>query len=106
MQVAIQRILDDRGFGAYTAHFDAIGEDGRFSRLPLAAASTLMARGYGYAAEGDVLTACLVYAGHTADRGRALHRDVRDGLPVGLGADEPHGRGQLEDRPRRTGRCG
>ncbi len=65
MQVAIQRILDDRGFGAYTAHFGAIGEDGRFARLPLAAASTLMARGYGYAAEGDVLTACLVSAGHT-----------------------------------------
>ena len=65
MQVAIQRILDDRGFGAYTAHFDAIAEDGRFSRLPLAAASTLMARGYGYAAEGDVLTASLVWAGHT-----------------------------------------
>ncbi|HEY1627890.1 MAG TPA: L-fucose/L-arabinose isomerase family protein [Streptosporangiaceae bacterium] len=64
MQIAIQAILDERGFGAYTAHFDAIGEDGRFSRLPLAAASSLMARGYGYAAEGDVLTACLVYAGH------------------------------------------
>jgi L-arabinose isomerase len=64
MQVAIQRILDERGFGAYTAHFDAIGDDGRFSRLPLAAASTLMAKGYGYAAEGDVLTACLVSAGH------------------------------------------
>jgi len=64
MQVGIQRILDAGGYGAYTAHFDAIGEDGRFSRLPLAAASTLMARGYGYAAEGDVLTACLVAAGH------------------------------------------
>jgi L-arabinose isomerase len=64
MQVAIEKILNERGFGAYTAHFDAIGEDGRFSRLPLAAASSLMAKGYGYAAEGDVLTACLVYAGH------------------------------------------
>jgi L-arabinose isomerase len=64
MQVAIQQILDERGFGAYTAHFDAIGEDGRFARLPLAAASSLMAKGYGYAAEGDVLTACLVAAGH------------------------------------------
>jgi L-arabinose isomerase len=64
MQVAIQGILDHRGFGAYTAHFDAIGEDGRFARLPLAAASTLMAKGYGYAAEGDVLTATLVSAGH------------------------------------------
>jgi len=65
MQAAIERILLDRGFGAYTAHFDAIGDDGRFSRLPLAAASSLMAKGYGYAAEGDVLTACLVAAGHT-----------------------------------------
>ncbi len=65
MQVAIERILNDRGFGAYTTHFDAIGEDGRFSRLPLAAASTLLAKGYGYAAEGDVLTASLVSAGHT-----------------------------------------
>ena len=65
MQVAIKHILDEGGYGAYTAHFDAIGEDGRFARLPLAAASTLMAEGYGYAAEGDVLTACLVAAGHT-----------------------------------------
>ena len=64
MQVAIEQILTERGFGAYTAHFDAIGEDGRFSRLPLAAASSLMAQGYGYAAEGDVLTSCLVAAGH------------------------------------------
>jgi L-arabinose isomerase len=64
MQVAIKAILDRDGYGAYTAHFDAIGEDGRFARLPLAAASTLMAQGYGYAAEGDVLTACLVLAGH------------------------------------------
>jgi L-arabinose isomerase len=64
MQVAIQAILERGGYGAYTAHFDAIGEDGRFDRLPLAAASTLMAAGYGYAAEGDVLTACLVSAGH------------------------------------------
>jgi len=64
MQLATQRILDDRGYGAYSAHFDAIGEDGRFSRLPLAAASSLMAQGYGYAAEGDALAATMVYAGH------------------------------------------
>jgi len=64
MQVAIEQILRERGFGAYSAHFDAIGEDGRFTSLPLAAASTLMAKGYGYGAEGDVLTACLVSAGH------------------------------------------
>ncbi|HEY7045587.1 MAG TPA: hypothetical protein VH373_00100, partial [Jatrophihabitantaceae bacterium] len=37
MQLAIQRILDERGYRAYSTHFDAIGEDGRFARLPLAA---------------------------------------------------------------------
>jgi len=64
MQIAIERLLVERGYGAYSTHFDAIGEDGRFSRLPLAAASTLMARGYGYGAEGDALAAAMVYAGH------------------------------------------
>ncbi|MEV6320665.1 L-fucose/L-arabinose isomerase family protein [Nocardia sp. NPDC051787] len=64
MQIAIERILIDRGYGAYSTHFDAIGEDGRFQRLPLAAASSLMAKGYGYGAEGDALAAAMVYAGH------------------------------------------
>ena len=40
-----------------------IAEDGRFARLPLAAASSLMAKGYGYGAEGDALTAALMVAG-------------------------------------------
>jgi L-arabinose isomerase len=65
MQVALERLLDEHGYGAFTAHFDAIGEDGRFARLPFAAASTLMARGYGYGAEGDTLHAALVSASHT-----------------------------------------
>jgi L-arabinose isomerase len=64
MQVAIEKILIDRGYKAYSTHFDAIGEDGRFARLPLAAASSLMAKGYGYGAEGDALAATMVYAGH------------------------------------------
>src|ERR1700747_1540285 len=33
MQVAIEQILRERGFGAYTAHFDALGDDGRFRPL-------------------------------------------------------------------------
>lgn len=64
MQLAIKRVLDSGGYGAYSTHFDAIGEDGRFSRLPLAAASNLMAEGYGYGAEGDACSAALVSAGH------------------------------------------
>ena len=64
MQLAIEGMLVDRGYRAYSTHFDAIGEDGRFARLPLAAASSLMAKGYGYGAEGDALAAAMVYAGH------------------------------------------
>jgi L-arabinose isomerase len=63
MQLGIESVLRAGGYGAYSTHFDAIAEDGRFARLPLAAASSLMARGYGYGAEGDALTAALMSAG-------------------------------------------
>jgi L-arabinose isomerase len=62
MQLGIERILRAGGYGAYSTHFDAIAEDGRFARLPLAAASSLMAAGYGFGAEGDALTASLMSA--------------------------------------------
>jgi L-arabinose isomerase len=62
MQLGLERLLRAGGYGAYSTHFDAIAEDGRFARLPLAAASSLMAAGYGYGAEGDALTAALMSA--------------------------------------------
>src|SRR3954462_11434697 len=62
MQLGVERLLVDGGYGAYSTHFDAIADDGRFARLPLAAASSLMAKGYGYGAEGDALTAVLMSA--------------------------------------------
>jgi L-arabinose isomerase len=62
VQLGLQRVLDDGGYRGYSAHFGAIAEDGRFDRLPLAAASSLMAGGYAYAAEGDALTAVLMAA--------------------------------------------
>ena len=65
MQLGIERVLSEGGYRSYSAHFDAIGDDGRFNRLPLAAASSLMAKGYGYAAEGDALTAALMSAAGT-----------------------------------------
>lgn len=64
LQIAIDNQLTEKGIKAYSTHFDAIGEDGRFSRLPMAAASTLMAtKGYGFAGEGDILATTVVYAG-------------------------------------------
>ncbi|GLU46335.1 L-fucose/L-arabinose isomerase family protein [Nocardiopsis ansamitocini] len=63
LQLGIEHLLTAYGCEAYSTHFDAIGEDGRFTRLPMAAASTLMAKGYGFAGEGDVLAASVVHAG-------------------------------------------
>lgn len=63
-QVALKKILEDGGYSAYSTHFGAIAEDGRFPFLPLAAASNLMAEGYGYGGEGDIVSAALVAAGH------------------------------------------
>ena len=62
MQLGLERLLRERGYAAYSTHFGAIGDDGRFARLPLAAASSLMAQGYAYAAEGDAVTAALMAA--------------------------------------------
>jgi L-arabinose isomerase len=65
MQVGLERLLAEGGYGAFSTHFGAIAEDGRFARLPLAAASSLMAKGIGYAAEGDAITAALSPAART-----------------------------------------
>lgn len=56
--------LEDMQYDAFTAHFDQFGDDGRFRQLPLYAASNLLADGYGYAAEGDVMCASMVAAAH------------------------------------------
>jgi L-arabinose isomerase len=65
MQLALEAVLRAGGYDAYSTHFGAIADDGRFARLPLAAASSLMAKGIGYAAEGDPLTAALWSAAAT-----------------------------------------
>jgi L-arabinose isomerase len=65
MELAIRGMLEEAGYGAYSAHFEAVGRDGRFEQLPLLAASDLMADGFGYAAEGDMVTATLMCAAQT-----------------------------------------
>jgi L-arabinose isomerase len=120
MQLGIERILQEGGYGAYSTHFDAIAEDGRFARLPLAAASSLMAKRYGYGAEGDALTAALMCAatwllGDTqftemyamdfprdailmSHMGEGNWRLARDDRPVRL-IKRPLGIGGLDDPP-------
>jgi len=64
MYVALRQFLVDNRYDGFCVHFDALGKDGRFSQLHMLAASNLMADGFGYAAEGDVLCASLMVAGH------------------------------------------
>jgi L-arabinose isomerase len=64
LQAAITRFLEGGEYGAWSIYFDQIGMDGRFRQIHMLAASNLMAKGYGYAAEGDTCTASLVAAGH------------------------------------------
>lgn len=119
-QVALKKILEEGNFGAYSTHFGAIGEDGRFKFLPIAAASNLMAQGYGFGAEGDAASAVLVAAGHVLigdahftemyamdfDRDTALLSHMGEGNwkvarkdePIKL-IDRPLGIGALENPP-------
>jgi L-arabinose isomerase len=120
MQLGIERVLSEGGYAAYSTHFGAIAEDGRFKRLPLAAASSLMAKGYGYGAEGDALTAALMSAARTllgetqftemyamdfptdsilmSHMGEGNWRLAREGRPVRL-IKRPLGIGGLDDPP-------
>lgn len=120
LQLGIKQLLRAYGCGGYSTHFDAIGEDGRFARLPMAAASSLMAEGYGFAGEGDVLATSIVCAGHEltgighftemyamdfpsdsilmSHMGEGNWRVARDDEPVRL-IKRPLGIGKLDDPP-------
>lgn len=62
LYLGLKKYLQANSYAGYTAHFEEFGADGRFDQLPLLAASSLMADGYGYAAEGDATTAALMAA--------------------------------------------
>ena len=55
-EIAIRRILKDKGAKAFTSNFDDLG---KFDQIPGLASQRLMAEGYGFGAEGDWKTAAL-----------------------------------------------
>lgn len=63
LQLAFEKYCEEKNYDGFTANFDVFGEDGRFRQLPLLAASNMMAKGYAYAAEGDVHTIVLMALG-------------------------------------------
>jgi len=64
LYLALRHFLVSEHYDGFCVHFDALGRDGRFKQLHMLAASNLMAEGFGYAAEGDILCASLMVAGH------------------------------------------
>lgn len=61
--LGVRRLLTEGGFNAFSANFLAFDKsDGPVNTVPFLEASKAMARGIGYAGEGDVLTACLIGA--------------------------------------------
>lgn len=63
LQLAIEKVLKEGDYTSWSLYFNAIGHDGRFKQIHMLAASNLMAKGYGYAAEGDSNCASLMVAG-------------------------------------------
>ncbi|MFW6386847.1 MAG: L-fucose/L-arabinose isomerase family protein, partial [Bacillota bacterium] len=64
LQLGFEKFLQENDYDGFSAHFDVFQNDGRFKQIPILGASNLMAKGYGYAAEGDTNTATLTLAGH------------------------------------------
>ena len=58
--LAVKKWIEKENLGAFTMNFSAIGKGSGFPTLPFLEASKAMARGIGYAGEGDVTTAGLV----------------------------------------------
>jgi L-arabinose isomerase len=68
IMLGFEKILIEGGFAGYSANFDVFKGDGRFRQIGLLAASNLLAKGYGYGAEGDVNSTIMVTAGHMLDQ--------------------------------------
>ena len=74
--LALKQFMENGGFSALTLHFETLGIDGRFDRLPFLAASNLMADGYGYAAEGDSMCATILRLALMAFDGMATFSEM------------------------------
>ncbi len=60
--LAVRKWIDQYGLGAFTVNFLKIGAESGIDTMPFVEACKQMARGVGYAGEGDVLTASVVGA--------------------------------------------
>ncbi|HEY5585922.1 MAG TPA: arabinose isomerase [Ruminiclostridium sp.] len=64
MQLGFERFLIDNGYEGFSQYFNIYKEDGRFRQIPILGGSSLLAKGYGYSAEGDTNVLLLTVIGH------------------------------------------
>jgi L-arabinose isomerase len=64
MQLGFEKFLIDNEYEGFSQYFDIYKEDGRLKQLPILGASNLLAKGYGYSAEGDTHVMALTMIGH------------------------------------------
>lgn len=64
LQIAFERFMKKKNYDGFSANFMVFEEDGRIRQLPILAACNMMAKGYAYAAEGDVHVMALMAIGH------------------------------------------
>ena len=64
LQLAFEKFCEAENYDGFSANFNAFKEDGRFEQIPILGSSNMMAKGYTYAAEGDVHVMALETAGH------------------------------------------
>ena len=68
LQIAFEKYLNDFNYQGFSPQFDVFKEDGRFQQIPILGGSNLLAKGYGYSAEGDTNTVALTMIGHLIDQ--------------------------------------
>jgi L-arabinose isomerase len=64
MQLAFEKFLIANGYDGFSQFFNIYKEDGRLKQLPILGGSSLLAKGYGYSAEGDTNVLLLTVIGH------------------------------------------
>lgn len=64
LQLAFEQFMEKKSYDGFSANFTVYEEDGRLDQLPILGACNMMAKGYAYAAEGDVHIMALMAAGH------------------------------------------
>lgn len=64
LQLAYEKFCQKNNYVGFSANFNVYKEDGRINQLPILGASNMLAKGYGYSAEGDVHIMACTLLGH------------------------------------------